>query len=66
MELYLMVNAARRVLRGRGLTPARYLTGALVTSLEMAGCSLTISVLDGELLALWDAPVETVGLHWGR
>jgi len=65
MELYLMVNAARRVLEGRGLVISRYLTGSLVTSLEMAGCSLTVTVLDEPLGALWDAPVHTAALRWG-
>ena len=64
MELYLMVQAARRVLAGRGITPARYLTGSYVTSLDMAGCSLTLTVLDDELTALWDAPVQTPALRW--
>jgi phosphoenolpyruvate---glycerone phosphotransferase subunit DhaK len=65
MELYLMVHAARRVLEKSGLRVARYLTGSLVTSLEMAGCSLTVSVLDEELRRLWDAPVHTAALRWG-
>jgi dihydroxyacetone kinase-like protein len=64
MELYLMVNAARRILAGRGITPARYLTGSYVTSLDMAGCSLTLTALDDELAALWDAPVRTPALRW--
>jgi len=37
-----------------------------VTSLDMAGCSLTVSMLDEEALSLWDAPVETPALRWGR
>jgi dihydroxyacetone kinase-like protein len=65
MELYLMVHAARRVLAKHGLEVARYLTGSLVTSLDMAGCSITLSVLDDELSALWDAPVHTAALRWG-
>lgn len=64
MELYLMVNAARRILIGRGLTVARYLTGSLVTSLDMVGCSLTVSVLDERTTRLWDAPVKTAALSW--
>jgi dihydroxyacetone kinase-like protein len=64
MELYLMVNAARRILAGRGLTVARHLTGSLVTSLDMAGCSLTVSLLDEPLIRLWDAPVKTAALSW--
>ena len=64
MELYLMVNVARRILAARGLTVARYLTGSLVTSLDMAGCSLTVTSLDAQLIQLWDAPVRTAALSW--
>jgi len=64
MELYLMVNAARKVLGGRGLAVSRHLTGSYVTSLEMAGCSLTVTVLDDAMRALWDAPVHTAALRW--
>lgn len=64
MELYLMAHAARRVLGAAGLTVARSLTGSYVTSLEMAGCSLTITVLDEETTGLWDAPVHTAALRW--
>jgi dihydroxyacetone kinase-like protein len=64
MELYLMVNAARRILAGRGLAATRHLTGSLVTSLDMAGCSLTITLLDERLTRLWDAPVRTAALSW--
>jgi dihydroxyacetone kinase-like protein len=64
LELYLMANAARRVLSAAGLTVARSLTGSYVTSLEMAGCSLTLTALDDSLLALWDAPVHTAALRW--
>jgi dihydroxyacetone kinase-like protein len=65
MELYLMVNAAQRELRANGIRVRRYLTGAYVTSLDMAGCSISISVLDDRLCALWDAPVQTAALRWG-
>jgi dihydroxyacetone kinase-like protein len=64
MELYLMVNAARKILAGRGLTVSRHLTGSLVTSLEMAGCSITVTILDDATRALWDAPVHTAALRW--
>jgi phosphoenolpyruvate---glycerone phosphotransferase subunit DhaK len=64
MELYLMVNAARRLVEAAGLRVIRYLTGSYVTSLDMAGCSLTVSLLDPELTALWDAPVHTAALRW--
>jgi len=65
LELYLMVNAAHKVLKGAGVKVARHLTGPLVTSLEMAGCSITVSALDAATLALWDAPVHTAALRWG-
>jgi phosphoenolpyruvate---glycerone phosphotransferase subunit DhaK len=65
MELYLMYHAARRIVDGRELKVARSLVGPYVTSLEMAGCSLTVSVLDRDLTGLWDAPVHTAALRWG-
>jgi dihydroxyacetone kinase-like protein len=65
MELYLMVNAAKRLLDAAGLRTVRFLTGSYVTSLEMAGCSITVTVLDDELLRLWDTPVHTAALRWG-
>ena len=65
MELYVMYHAARRVLEGRGATVVRSLVGNYVTSLDMAGCSITVSRLDDETLRLWDAPVHTAGLRWG-
>jgi dihydroxyacetone kinase-like protein len=65
MELYLMVTAALKVLRSAGVDIARHLTGSYVTSLEMAGCSITVTAADADLLALWDAPVHTAALRWG-
>jgi dihydroxyacetone kinase len=44
----------------------RSLVGSYVTSLEMAGCSITVTLLDDQLTALWDAPVQTPALRWGR
>lgn len=64
MELYVMVHAARRILAGRGVKVSRFLTGSYVTSLDMAGCSLTVSLLDEQSVALWDAPVQTAALRW--
>ena len=64
IELYLMYNAARRMLEKRGLRIARSLVGSFVTSLDMAGCSLTVSLLDTETTALWDHPVRTAALKW--
>ena len=65
MELYLMYEAARRIVEEAGLSVARSLVGNYVTSLEMAGCSLTLSLLDEEAAELWDAPVHTAALRWG-
>ena len=65
LELYLMVNAARKVLSGAGIKIVRYLTGSYVTSLEMAGCSITVCAADPTLLTLWDAPVHTAALRRG-
>jgi phosphoenolpyruvate---glycerone phosphotransferase subunit DhaK len=64
MELYLMYDAARRALDGKGLKVARSLVGNYCTSLDMAGCSLTVTALDDELARLWDAPVHTAALRW--
>jgi len=65
LELYLMVNAARKVLEKSGVRVVRHLTGSYVTSLEMAGCSITVTVMKPEWLELWDAPVHTPALRWG-
>ena len=64
IELYLMYNVARRMLEKRGLRIVRSLVGSFVTSLDMAGCSLTVSLLDSETEALWDHPVRTAALKW--
>ena len=64
MELYLLFDAARRQCADRGLTIARSLVGNYCTSLEMAGASVTLTRLDDDLLALWDAPVHTAALRW--
>jgi dihydroxyacetone kinase-like protein len=65
VELYLVYHAARRQLKKRGLKVARSLVGSYVTSLDMAGCSLTLTALDDRLAELWDAPVRTAALRWG-
>jgi dihydroxyacetone kinase-like protein len=64
MELYLLYHAAARILAGRSLSIARSLVGSYVTSLEMAGASVTLTRLPERLLALWDAPVLTPALRW--
>jgi phosphoenolpyruvate---glycerone phosphotransferase subunit DhaK len=65
MELYLMYDAARRFCAGRNLTVARSLVGNYTTSLDMAGCSITLSQFDDELIGLWDKPLHTAALRWG-
>jgi phosphoenolpyruvate---glycerone phosphotransferase subunit DhaK len=65
MELYLMVNAVRKVLADAGVKAVRHLTGSYVTSLEMAGCSVTVTAVNANMLALWDSPVHTSALRWG-
>ena len=65
IELYLMFGELKRILDGRGITITRSLVGPYITSLEMAGCSVTLLKLDDELTRLWDAPVRTPALRWG-
>jgi phosphoenolpyruvate---glycerone phosphotransferase subunit DhaK len=65
MELYVMAHAANQVLAGAGVKAVRSLVGPYVTSLEMAGCSITITAADAATLALWDSPVHTAALRWG-
>ena len=65
IELYLMYNEVTRILTGHGVSIARSLVGSYITSLEMAGCSVTLLRLDDEMLNLWDAPVSTPALRWG-
>ena len=65
LELYLMVNAATKILSQSGVNVARFLTGSYVTSLEMAGCSITVTAANSEFLTLWDASVHTAALRWG-
>jgi phosphoenolpyruvate---glycerone phosphotransferase subunit DhaK len=65
IELYLMYHEVNRILTGQGITIARSLVGSYITSLEMAGCSVTLLRVDDEVLRLWDAPVSTPALRWG-
>jgi dihydroxyacetone kinase-like protein len=65
IELYLMYHDLRTILEAHGFVIARSLVGSLVTSLDMAGCSATVTLLDDELMRLWDAPVHTAALRWG-
>jgi phosphoenolpyruvate---glycerone phosphotransferase subunit DhaK len=64
IELYVAYNDLKKFLDGRGITITRNLIGPYITSLEMAGCSITLLKLDDELTRLWDAPVKTAGLRW--
>lgn len=65
MELYLLYNTAARLLEERGLAVSRSLVGNYTTSLDMAGASVTVCLLDDEIRRHWDAPVQTPALRWG-
>ncbi|HET9221905.1 MAG TPA: dihydroxyacetone kinase subunit DhaK [Roseiflexaceae bacterium] len=65
IELYIVYNELAKILKGQNITIARNLVGSYITSLEMAGCSITLVKLDDELTKLWDAPVHTPALRWG-
>jgi len=65
IELYVMYNEVASILRGHGVEIARSLVGPYITSLDMAGCSVTLLRVTDDLLALWDAPVRTPALRWG-
>jgi dihydroxyacetone kinase-like protein len=64
MELYLAFDNAAAILEQRGIKIVRSLIGSYVTSLEMAGCSITVTFTDKEMLTLWDAPVHTATMNW--
>ncbi|MGV9778339.1 dihydroxyacetone kinase subunit DhaK [Streptosporangium sp. NPDC003464] len=66
IELYVVFAEVADYLAGKGATAARSLVGNYVTSLDMQGFSVTVCLLNDELIRLWDAPVETPGLRWGR
>jgi len=66
MELYIVYAELHRFLQERGIEIERRLIGSYMTSLDMAGCSITLLRLDEDLAALWDAPVDTPALRWGR
>lgn len=65
-ELYAVYRSVAKLCAAQGLEIARSLVGSYVTSLEMAGCSITLTRADDELLRLWDRPVHTAALRWGR
>lgn len=64
-ELYLMYAEVKGILDAAGVEVARVMVGNYITSLDMAGCSVTLLSADDELLKLFDAPVDTAGLRWG-
>jgi dihydroxyacetone kinase-like protein len=65
IELYVMYGEVAKIMERAGITVARNLVGNYITSLEMAGCSVTVLQADEELISFWDAPVNTAGLRWG-
>lgn len=65
IELYVVYNKVAQLCADRGLTIERNLIGSYITSLEMAGTSITLLKLDDDLVRLWDAPVHTPALRWG-
>lgn len=65
VELYLAYGLANQFLQAKGISVVRSLVGNYTTSLDMAGCSITVTILDDELISLWDAPVHTAALRWG-
>jgi dihydroxyacetone kinase-like protein len=66
VELYLAYRRAAEVLEERGIVITRSLVGNYITALEMQGMSITLLKLDDEMIELWDAPVQTAALRWGR
>ncbi|MDX6309158.1 MAG: phosphoenolpyruvate---glycerone phosphotransferase subunit DhaK [Nocardioidaceae bacterium] len=65
IELYVMYNEVNKILAANGVQVARSLVGSYITSLDMAGTSVTLLKVDDGLLSLWDAPVRTPALRWG-
>ena len=66
IELYVMYGEVAKILGAAGVKIARCLVGDYITSLDMAGCSVTVLKADAETLRLWDAPVVTPGMRWGK
>jgi dihydroxyacetone kinase-like protein len=65
IELYIVYRKAIEMLEAKGIKVVRNLVGPYITSLEMAGASITMLKMDDDLIKLWDAPVKTAGLRWG-
>jgi dihydroxyacetone kinase-like protein len=66
IELYILFAEVQRYVEGHGARVARNLVGNYITSLDMQGFSVTVTQLTDTLTRLWDAPVDTPGLRWGR
>lgn len=66
IELYIVYRKAYEIAVKHGLKVIRNLVGPYITSLEMAGTSITMLKMDDELVKLWDFPVLTPGLRWGK
>lgn len=64
IELYVIAGELAAYCSERYITIERSLVGSYITSLEMAGCTITLVKVDEELLGLWDAPVATPALRW--
>jgi len=65
IELYILYRKAVEILEAKGIKVTRNLIGPYITSLEMAGASITLLKMDDDLTKLWDAPVKTAGMRWG-
>jgi len=65
LELYVIYRKALEIAKAHGLKVSRNLVGSYITSLEMAGASISILKLDESLRKFWDAPVKTPALRWG-
>jgi dihydroxyacetone kinase-like protein len=65
IELYIVYRKAAEIAKKHGLKVVRNLVGPYITSLEMAGTSITMLKMDSDLVKLWDAPVKTAGMRWG-
>jgi dihydroxyacetone kinase-like protein len=65
IELYIVYRKALEIAEKKGLKVVRNLIGPYITSLEMAGASITMLKMDDDLIKLWDAPVKTAGMRWG-
>jgi dihydroxyacetone kinase-like protein len=65
MELYLVYELAAQYWMEKGVKITRSLVGNFTTSLDMAGASVTLTLLDDDMLTYWDAPVHTANLRWG-